>query len=346
MKRFTRILFICLLPLLPACSIGEREAGSLPTRTPRAQAASSQPATNVPGKLLYVSDNQIWLHSGREVQPLPLEGEVRDPALSPDSTRIAYIRREESYSDLYMYDLQTGQATQVTYNGSQLQPRTIDYVHSVIWAAKPAWSPDGQELVFLSQVAPATGAPSLYEYPLAPYRYPLRLIGQRQPINDDMLPLNKEATDILSPAWSPDGRYLAYVQASRDEQPRKIMLYDLETGQEQQFPGTPDGAYDPAWSPDGRYLAFAIGESGSTDIWMLEGVTGGTPRRVTQVGRARAPVWSPGSNAIAFASVGDDSTDIFAVTLRQQEGGLQLSEPIRITEGAKVDATAGLSWGR
>src|SRR5688572_33347303 len=107
MNRFFRTLLLCLLGLLSACSIGQREAGSRPTRTPRAQSAPNSPATNVPGKLLYVRDNQIWLHSGREVQPLALDGEVRDPALSPDSTRVAYIRREESYSDLYLYDLRT-----------------------------------------------------------------------------------------------------------------------------------------------------------------------------------------------------------------------------------------------
>ena len=349
MKTAFRTLALCLLVLLAACSLGDDGPRARATGAPNPTDVAARPARSLPGRLLYVRDNQIWMHSGSEVRELEIDGNLRDPAWSPDGSRIAFIRRDESFSDLYVYNAQTGQATQVTDNGSQLQERSQDYVHQVIWAAKPTWSPDGQELIYLSQERPPTQAgeqPAIYEFPMELYRYETRLIGTRQPNNDDMLSVGQQDTDKLAPAWSPDGRYLAYVQASRDEEPRRIMRYDFETELAEQFPGTPDGAYDPAWSPDGRYLAFAAGQDGATDIWMLDTTGTGSARRLTDLGRARAPVWAPDATMIAFVHVGDNSSDLYTVDLKQENGAQVASKPVALTEGAQIDASAGLSWGK
>ena len=123
------------------------------------------------------------------------------------------------------------------------------------------------------------------------------------------------------------------------------MLLDLETNVSQQFPGTPDGAYDPSWSPDGSKLAFAVSQDGATDILMVNGPGGGgSPQRVTKTGRARNPVWSPDGQAIAYLNVGETSTDLYLVTLVQGESGLQATEPIAVTQDAEIDATSAMSW--
>ena len=344
-----RTMLMSLLCLLAACSLGADEPQTRATGVPRPTSEAAQPARTLPGRLLYVRDDQIWMHSGTEVRELEIDGNLRDPAWSPDGSRIAFIRRDESFSDLYVFNVETGQATQVTDNGSSLQPRTLDYVHQIIWAAKPTWSPDGQEIVYLSQEQPATQAgqqPAIYEFPMTLYRYETRLIGTRQPNNNDILPVGQQDADKLAPTWSPDGRYLAYVQASRDEEPRRIMRYDFTTELAEQFPGTPDGAYDPAWSPDGSMLAFAAGQDGATDIWMVEAAGTGSARRLTNLGRARAPEWSPDGTMIAFVHVGDNSSDLYTLELTQEDGQFVAGEPVALTEGVQIDATAGLSWGR
>ena len=347
----TRLRHLCLLLavyLLTACSIDGEGAAVIPTRG--AQEAPAQGAGRaINGRLLYVREGGIWIHQGTEAQRLNVEGAVRDPALAPNGAWLAYIRREESYSNLYILNLETGEPVQLTFNASALPPRTQDYVHQVIWAAKPTWSPDSQEIIFLSQVRPPTSegeSPSLYEFPLALYRYPMELVGIREPTNDDLLPVDQGNSDVLSPAWAPDGRFLAYVDTPRGNEPRRMMLYDLEAQEAQPFPGVPEGAYDPAWSPDGSRLAFAVSQGGATDLWLVDAPPGSSsPQRITNLGRARAPAWSPDGSSVAFVNVGDTSSDVYVVDLRQEEGRLTPGVPEQVTFGADIDVTAGMSWG-
>jgi TolB protein len=298
--------------------------------------------------LLYVQDKEIWLHNGNDSAPLKIDGVARDPAWSPDSQRIAYIRREESFADLYLFDVESGKSIQVTHNGSQLPVRTQDYVHQIIWAAKPTWRPDGQELVYLSQTQPSTrdgDQPAIYEYPLSMFRYKIKLLGTREPTNDDLLTVGQGDDDIVSPAWSPDGRYVAYVDAPRNNTSRQLMVYDFTTEQAQRYPGVPDGAYDPAWSPDGSMLAFAVNQDGATDVWAIPSPQNpGTPIRITKIGHARLPVWSPAGNLIAFLNIGDSNTDLFVVTLTSQNGRIAPGAAEAVTQGADIDATGGMSW--
>ena len=349
MTRPLRFLLAGMLCLLVACSSDDARVDVTPTPAPRDRAPAPATERALPGRLLYVRDQQIWLHEGSRANPLDLEWAARDPAWSPDGTYIAFVRREESYSDLYLLDVESQQTIQVTRNGSRTQPRSQEFVHQVIWATKPTWSPDGDEIIFLSQQRPATGPddqPAIYEFPLRLYRFQTELAGTREPNNDDMLPLGLEGSDVLSPAWSPDGRYLAYVQAPRDTTPRRILLYDFATEQAEPFPGTPEGAYDPAWSPDGQTLAFAVAEGPSTDIWTIEGVNSGTPQRLTRLGGARSPAWSPDGSSLALINVGDESTDLYIASLSRQNGQLTAGTPEPITSGAEIDPTGGLSWGR
>lgn len=105
---------------------------------------------------------------------------------------------------------------------------------------------------------------------------------------------------LMSPAWSPDGRKIAYV--SFEEGQSAIYVQEVFTGRRQKmtdFKGI-NGA--PAWSPDGRKLAMALSKGGNLDIYVLDLAT----RKLRQITNHYAidtePAWSPDGRNIVFTS--------------------------------------------
>ncbi|PLS82553.1 MAG: hypothetical protein CYG59_03730 [Chloroflexi bacterium] len=346
-RLFVRIVWMLLIgSALVACSFGSTPdpTTQLPP-TPTARPVSIQSGVPIKGRLLFVQDGNLYLYQGTDTRQITKDGTTRDPAWSPEGSRIAFVRREESYSDIYVLNANGGLPTQVTFNGGQATPRSQEFMHQVVWASAPTWTPDGSELVFLSQVAPPSTEP-LTEYPLAIYRYPLRLVGQRQPTNDDLL-VQAENADLHRPDWAPDNSLLAFARVPRDGGPQQIRLFDPETAAEQPYPGIPDNAYDPAWSPDGRWLAFAARVESNTDIWVIPHPSiGGSAVRLTNLGVARAPAWSPDGTQLAFVHVGDAGTDLYVLPITQANGTISGGQATPLTNNGHLDANSGLSWGQ
>ncbi len=348
MKRLTAsiIRLVIVAPLVVACSIG---SSPVEEQAPRAQSPTARPVAmetgvTIDGRLLFVQDGNLYLHQGNQTRQITKDGTTRDPAWSPDGRRIAFVRREESYSDIYLLDANGGLPTQVTFNRGRSTPRSQEFMHEVVWAMAPTWTPDASAIVFLSQVAPPSAEP-LAEYPLSIYRYRLSLIGRREPTNDDLL-VRAENADFQRPAWAPDDSLLAFVRVPRDNAPKQIMLFDPANAAVQPYPGIPDHAYDPAWSPDSRWLAFAAQIGGRTDIWALPHPSiGGSPVRLTTVGTARSPTWSPDGSQLAYAKVGDAGTDLYVIALKTTNGALSAGEPTALTSNGQIDANSRLSWG-
>jgi TolB protein len=145
----------------------------------------------------------------------------------------------------------------------------------------PNWSPDGQQLAYVSF---EKGNSAIYVQNVATGQR--RLVSSGKGING-------------APAFSPDGRFLA-MTLSYTGNP-EIYIQDLTTGSKRQL--TQHWAIDtePAWSPDGKWIYYTSDRGGKPQIYRVA-AAGGDPTRITREGdyNARASISSAG-NRIAVA---------------------------------------------
>jgi Tol biopolymer transport system component/imidazolonepropionase-like amidohydrolase len=106
--------------------------------------------------------------------------------------------------------------------------------------------------------------------------------------------------DAHAPAWSPDGRRVAFQAYLKDTWHLWVMNAD-GTGLVEVTAGPFDDR-EPHWSPDGTRLAFASDRSGQYDIWVLTLATGTLARLTTNPANDSMPSWSPDGREIAFVS--------------------------------------------
>jgi Tol biopolymer transport system component len=117
------------------------------------------------------------------------------------------------------------------------------------------------------------------------------------------------------PAWSPDGRRIAYeYNPSPTGVPaRSSDIYVMNANGSFPRPLTTTVGFDgdPAWSPDGRKIAFESTRSGNSDIWVMN-ADGTRPVRLTRSPAFDGdPAWSPGGSRIAFTSNRDGNQEIY-----------------------------------
>ena len=105
---------------------------------------------------------------------------------------------------------------------------------------------------------------------------------------------------IISPAWAPDGRRLAYV--SFELQKAVVWVQDLTTGERRVLANFRGSNSAPAFSPDGQRLAVTLSQDGLAQLYVMP-VAGGTPTRLTSSNAIDTePVFAPDGRTIYFVS--------------------------------------------
>ena len=239
-----------------------------------------------------------------------------DPALSPDSTMLAYAggaNSETERTHIFVRRLNGGDPINLT--------KDIQGAHR--W---PSWSPDGTLIAFVTryQVAPLY-APSSGD---AVIQVVPALGGTATRIVD---------AGVVGHTWSPDGKKLAYALG------REIYVAGLDGTTRTKIAET----FEPhslSWSPDGRWIAYASGNPeylfrmlGSQAPAAIEIVpaVGGAPRRMTDNASLNmSPVWTPDSGSLLFVSDRGGTRDVFE--LKVSGSGEPVGEPRRVTTGVNA----------
>lgn len=145
-----------------------------------------------------------------------------------------------------------------------------------------------------------------------------------------------ESTDpIMSPAWSPDSRQLAYVSFEGDVS--SIFVQNLRTGNRVKVSNRAGINGAPAFSPDGRKLALTLGGvDGNLDIFVLDLGTRDLKRLTTNRAIDTEATWSPDGNTVYFTSDRSGGPQVYKV-------GLNGTSPERVTFEGSYNARPRLS---
>ncbi len=154
---------------------------------------------------------------------------------------------------------------------------------------------------------------------------------------------------VLSPSWSPDGRYLAYTSYKQDKP--DIYVRSMATGTERLLAGYEGLNITPAWMPpDGSRIAATLSFEGDEEIYLLTD-TGKIDKRLTRSwGVDVSPSFSPDGKKMAFVSGRAGSPQLYVMDLatgrtsRLTFEGRYNTQPSWSPNGDKI-AYSGMSGG-
>jgi len=119
---------------------------------------------------------------------------------------------------------------------------------------------------------------------------------------------------IISPAWAPDGRQLAYVSFETGK--ANVIVQDVFSGRRRVVAGFRGTNSAPAWSPDGRQLVVTLSRDGGSQLYLI-GADGEGVRRLTQSNSIDTEAtWAPNGASIYFVSDRGGGPQIYQVPVQ------------------------------
>jgi TolB protein len=204
-----------------------------------------------------------------ESRSLLADGAVNvEPRWSPDGTRIAFVSTAyEGRWHIFVASLKPdgglGTPERVTEDRESGLPRYYYGAHDQYLS--PTWSPDGKDLIFISNRGHIWGSGGFWRMPARAGAEPRELRYE-------------ETTWKARPDWSRDGKRVVY-SSYLGRQWHQLWLMTADGGDPLQLTYRTGDATAPRWSPDGTRIAFISNENGNTALRIVN-VPGGNSQSV------------------------------------------------------------------
>lgn len=168
------------------------------------------------------------------------------------------------------------------------------------------------------------------------------LISSNAAYGSNALRLTFEKGADVNPAWSRDGRRIAF--ASDRAGNREIYVMDADGKNVARLTDSPTPDYQPTWSPDGTRIAFVSERYGFPEIVVMN-ADGTNPSRLTVDAFASEPAWSPDGSRIAYRSM----LDIYVMSpdgtgkIKLTSSDRAYTQPAWSPDGNQIAYTVGVS---
>lgn len=248
------------------------------------------------GQVYFVSGGRLYrqaLKEGHARAITPAFGEVAAPTVSPDGRWIIYVYSYEGLDGLAVVDSEGRRWSQKLAEGDDFY-------------MQPAWHPSGRQVAWVS-----------WNHPQMPWDGTMLNLGTLEEgafpkLSQKAVIAGDRETSIFQPAFSPDGRYLAYISDASGWW--NLYLYDLETGTHRPLVAAEaelaqaawmQGMRTYAWSADGRAIYYMRSEQAFTRLWSVDVATGATaPVQALREYTALAQVVASSKGDIALLGTG------------------------------------------
>src|SRR5438046_2924030 len=97
----------------------------------------------IPGRVLFISEGDLWILDSTGQHPFATGGTFSQPDWAPDGSSLAYVYRGTNFADIFVTDDQGQTQTRLTNSQSTVLDNND-------WNFRPAFSPDGQYIAYVS----------------------------------------------------------------------------------------------------------------------------------------------------------------------------------------------------